>query len=64
MLEELDIEQERTVKCNAHVCLAIEEAVDSVLLDTEVKVGTKSPFGKKRLSRNLDDLGKVTLVTG
>ena len=39
MLEELDIKEEKTVKCNAHVCLAIEEAVDSVMLDTEVKVG-------------------------
>ena len=39
MLEELEIKEEKTVKCNAHICLAIEEAVDSVMLYIEVAIG-------------------------
>ena len=39
MLKELEIKEEKTVKCNAHICLAIEEAVDSAMLDTELTVG-------------------------
>ena len=39
MLEELGVKEEKTVKCNAHILLAIEDAMDSVMCDTEVAVG-------------------------
>ena len=39
MLEELGVQEEKTVKCNAHILLAIEDAMDSVMRDTEVTLG-------------------------
>ena len=39
MLDELDIDDEKRLKCNAHVLLAIDNALDKVFKDTETLIG-------------------------
>ena len=39
MLNELGIEEERRLKCNAHILLAVDNAMDTMLKDTETLIG-------------------------
>ena len=45
VMEELQISEEKILKCNAHIILAIEKAVDSVLLYLESQVGNDKLIG-------------------
>ena len=39
MLDDLDIAEERRLKCNAHILLAVDNAMDKVFKDTETLIG-------------------------
>ena len=45
MLDELEISQDRRLKCNAHIVLAVENCVDKVLRDCETKLGRENLVG-------------------
>ena len=46
MLDELDVPEEKRLKCNAHVLLAVDVALDKVFRDVETKVGVANLIGK------------------
>ena len=46
MLDELDIDVVKRLKCNAHVLLAVDVALDKVFRDVETRVGAKNLIGK------------------
>ena len=45
VMEELNISEEKILKCNAHIILAIEKAIDSVLLELESDIGNDKLIG-------------------
>ena len=45
MLDELGIADEKRLKCNAHILLAIDVAIDKVLKDTETVIGLSALIG-------------------
>ena len=45
VMEQLNISEEKILKCNAHIILAIEKAIDSVLLDLESEIGSDKLLG-------------------
>ena len=46
MLNELGIEERRRLKCNAHVLLAVDVAIDKVFRDIETQLGVASLIGR------------------
>ena len=46
MLDELDVPEEKRLKCNAHVLLAVDVALDKAFQDVETKVGEANLIDK------------------
>ena len=46
MLDELDVDKKKRLKCNAHVLLAVDVALDKVFKDTETQIGVANLVGK------------------
>lgn len=46
MLDELSIDDTRRLKCNAHVLLAVDVALDKVFRDVETLFGVSNLIGK------------------
>ena len=46
MLDKLDIDAKKRLKCNAHVLLAVDVALDKVFRDVETRVGVANLIGK------------------
>ena len=42
MLDELQVEEKKRLKCNAHVVLCVDAAIEKVFKDTEGKMGTSN----------------------
>ena len=50
-MKELGVEEDRVLKCNAHIILAIDDAIDYVLKDMELKIGRDKLAGELCLSK-------------
>ena len=45
ILDELGIESEKRLKCNAHILLCIDQAMDKVFKDLETTLGVQKLIG-------------------
>ena len=46
MLSELGVEEKRRLKCNAHILLAVDVALDKVFRDTETLISVSNLIGR------------------
>ena len=70
LLDDLGVEQEKRLKCNGHVTLTIDEAINSVLLDAESVIGRDKLIGGKignnsyKSKSSIITLGLIALAKG
>ena len=69
MLEHLDIEEEKIIKCTAHVILGIDAAADNVFKKTEQKIGvqkllktTAGQFAFSSPKSSIHTLGQIAIA--